>query len=186
MIHSTGSLDSCKLHCSGTPCRLNCTSIVSLSQAAGKSVRVTPDWVCLPNWSCSTSSTLYQLALLFWLLLNEPNRQSKTNVGIPVNDNCMQLIIRPESRAYLNDVLGIVVIWRIPSKNQGEEKENDVSALLQCATLYLSICVLFVLPGLWSGETSNLCEKTSDPISTERDHSGTSDWATNEKSATTK
>lgn len=47
-IHSTGSLDWCMLHCSGTPCRLNClTTSVSLSPVAGKSERATLDWVWL-------------------------------------------------------------------------------------------------------------------------------------------
>lgn len=39
---STGSLDWCMLHCSGTPCRLQCLrEIVSLSPVAGKSERAT-------------------------------------------------------------------------------------------------------------------------------------------------
>lgn len=53
---------------------------------------------------------------------------------------------------------------------------------------YLSVCsvqrcgCVVVLPGVWSGETSNLFEKLG-PISTDKDHSGTSDEGTYAKSA---
>ncbi len=128
-IHSTGSLDWCMLHCSGTPCRLNClTSSLSLSPVAGKSERATLDSV----WLCyfaqlefsNTKQSLTINLLCFGVLLNKPNRQNETNMGIPVNEKCMLLRVGAGGNAYLDNIVGAVVIWKITAKREGEKWEG--------------------------------------------------------------
>lgn len=121
-------------------------------------------------------------------------------MGIPVNEKCMLLREGEGTHAYLDNVVGVVVTWKITWKRHGE-KEMDVSMV----QLHQRICSnelhsvglkpfisrndtrVVVLPGLRSGETSNrwqkACGKASGSISTDKDQSGTSDEVTYGKSA---
>lgn len=44
-------------------------------------------------------------------------------MGIPVNDKCMLLRVGAESSAYLDNVVGVVITWKITSKREGEKRE---------------------------------------------------------------
>lgn len=63
---------------------------------------------------------------------------------------------------------------------EGERRGGHVSVPPSMSDLLgRRTCVVFVLPGSWSGDTSNRWQKftgkASEPISTDRDQSGTSD-----------
>lgn len=149
---------------------------------------------CWQIWKSNTglSTTIFcaalvfphQRVLLFWAIITQA-RQNKTNMGIPVNDKCMLLREGAESCAYLDNVVSVVVIWKVTSMREGEKKEVDVSMAKWHECEFHSVDLkAFVsrrvadLPGLRSGETSNLCvgncAKVSRPISTDCDQSGTS------------
>lgn len=133
-IHSTGSLGWCMLHCSGTPCRLNCmlSSSVSLSPVAGKSERATLDWV----WP------KYSTQLEFF---STSERQNRTNMGIPANEKCMLLRVGANKEVVLTWIM-----WSVSSKSgrsqrrererEGKEDENG-----SVVSIYLFVFTLISL-----------------------------------------
>lgn len=60
----------------------------------------------------------------FGELLNKPNRQNEANMGIPVNEKCMLLRVGEGGNAYLDNIVGVVVIWKITAKREGEKWEE--------------------------------------------------------------
>lgn len=78
--------------------------------------------IFLSNLSFPTPNSLI---VLFWVFIHKPNRQNKTNMGIPVNEKCMFLRVGTEGHAYLDNVVCIVVIWKITAKREGEKREGS-------------------------------------------------------------
>lgn len=62
-----------------------------------------------------------QSIVLSGVLLHKPNRQNKTNMGIPVNEKCMLVRVGAKGHAYLDN---IVIIWKITAKRGGEKREG--------------------------------------------------------------
>lgn len=81
------------------------------------------------------------------------------------------------SHAYLDNILRAVVVWKITAKRREGGKKHKISPLI-CRFDLIDGEYFKNLLGLCSGETSNLWENIengSDPISTDKDQSGTSD-----------
>ena len=116
------------LHCSGTPCRLNCmlSSSVSLSPVAGKSERATLDWVW-PKYSTQLE------------VFSTSERQNRTNMGIPANEKCMLL------RAGANkEVMLTWIMWSVSSKSgrsQQRERERKGKKWARLCGIDLSVCI---------------------------------------------
>lgn len=124
--HSTGSLDWCMVHCSGTPCRLNCllsSSVKFLSPVFCKSERVTLDWVWLYLAQLVFPTQNMLISVLGIIAWAKPSRIRQTWVFLSMKYYFLARV-RPVAYAYLNNIFWIVVVCTITAMRRGEKQKD--------------------------------------------------------------